>query len=44
MKFSFFESVKGRVKGVLCTLERFCDAIDSAKVSQIAKAVAAGKS
>ena len=44
MKFSFFESVKGRVKGVLCTWERFCDAIDSAKVSQIAKAVAAGKS
>ena len=44
MKFSFFESVKGKLKGVLCTWERFCDAIDSAKVAQIAKAVAAGKS
>ena len=29
MKFSFFESVKGKVKGVLCTWERFCNAIDS---------------
>ena len=44
MRFSFFESVKGKLKGVLCTWERFCDAIDSAKVAQIAKAVAAGKS
>ena len=44
MKFSFFESVKGKVKGVLCTWERFCNAIDSPKVAQIAKAVAAGKS
>ena len=44
MKFCFFESVKGKVKGVLCTWERFCNAIDSPKVAQIAKAVAAGKS
>ena len=36
MKFSFFESVKGKLKGVLCTWERFCNAIDSPKVAQIA--------
>ena len=43
MKFSLFESVKGKVKGVLCTWERFCDTIDSNMVAQIAKAVAAGR-
>ena len=43
MKFNLFESVKGKVKGALCTWTLFCSMIDSPKVAQIAKAVAAGR-
>ena len=44
MKFSIFKSVKGRVRGVLCTLELFWAMVRSSAVTEIAKAVAEGRS
>ena len=44
MRFSIFKSVKGKVKGTLCTLALFLEMIRSKVVAEIAKAVAEGRS
>ena len=44
MRFSIFKSVKGKVKGTLCTLALFLEMIRSKVVADIAKAVAEGSS
>lgn len=44
MRFSIFKSVKGKVKGTLCTLALFLEMIRSTLVAEIAKAVAEGDS
>ena len=44
MRFSIFKSVKGKVKGTLCTLALFLEMIRSKVVAEIAKAVAEGDS